>query len=174
MTDIGPVGLRLILLLTQYVILRKLNIIISTGGKKCGHSTPMGIFTTTGRYMTLYFESDNSVQGRGFDMIITSFRDSRCSCGCWYFLRNGIERNQIYRHALHIRGLSRVFGNRGTRTIFSGEQGNKGIKIRGTQAILGNRDIENEDFIMGEQGNKAIFSRGTREQVLPPGRASVH
>ena len=63
----------------------------------------------------------------------------------------------------------RVFGNRGTRTIFSGEQGNKGIKNKGNTGNFGDRDIENEDFIMGEQGNKAIFSRGTREQVLSLG-----
>ena len=29
--------------------------------------------------MTLYFESDSSVEGRGFDMIITSYRDSKLS-----------------------------------------------------------------------------------------------
>ena len=52
--------------------------------------------------MTLYFESDGSVQGRGFDMIITSFRDSRCSCGCWYFTEwNRAEWNQVYPYALH-------------------------------------------------------------------------
>ena len=35
---------------------------------------------------------------------------------------------------LNIEALSGVLGNRGTRAIVSGEQGNNGLKIRGTQA----------------------------------------
>ena len=63
-----------------------------------------------------------------------------------------------------------VLGNRGTRAIFSREQGNKGLKIRGTgehRQFGGTGNIENQDFVLGEQGKKAIFSRGTREQVHP-------
>ena len=61
-----------------------------------------------------------------------------------------------------------VLENRGTRAIFSGEQGNKGLKIRGTgehRQFWGTGHIENQDFVFGEQGNKAIFSRGTSELV---------
>ena len=59
--------------------------------------------------------------------------------------------------------LPGVLGNRGTRAIFSGEQGNKGLKIRGTQAILGNR--EHRKSRLGEQGKQGHFFEGTREQV---------
>ena len=73
---------------------------------------------------------------------------------------------------LIIEALPGLLGNRGTRAIFSGEQGNKGLKMRGTgkhRQFWGTGNIENQDFVLGEQGNKAIFSRGTREQVpLPP------
>ena len=52
-----------------------------------------------------------------------------------------------------------VLGNRGTRAIFSGEQRPKNKRNRGTQAIWGTGNIENQDFVFGEQGHKAIFSR---------------
>ena len=55
--------------------------------------------------------------------------------------------------------LPGVLGNRGTKTIF---QGNKGLKIKGTQAILGNREHRKSrfcfrgtrPFFRGEQGNR--------------------
>ena len=45
-------------------------------------------------------------------------------------------------------------GNTGTRAIFSWEQGNKGLKIRGTgghKQFWGTGNIENQDFVFGEQ-----------------------
>ena len=53
--------------------------------------------------------------------------------------------------------------------MLSGEQGNKGLKIKGTgehSQFWGAGNMENQDFILGEQENKAIFSRGPREPVL--------
>ena len=68
--------------------------------------------------------------------------------------------------------LPGVLWNKGTRATFSGEQGNKCHKIRGTgehKQFWGTGNIENQDFVFGEQGHTAIFSRGTREQVpIPP------
>ena len=61
----------------------------------------------------------------------------------------------------------RVLGNRGKRTIFSGEQGNKGLKIRGTgehRQFLGTGNIENQDFVFW--GNKAFF-RGNKGRGTP-------
>lgn len=48
------------------------------GGKHCGQDTPSGVFTTTGDYLTLYFQSDNSNQFRGFDMVITTYHTGSC------------------------------------------------------------------------------------------------
>ena len=60
----------------------------------------------------------------------------------------------------------------GEQGHFSGEQGNKGLKIRGTgehRQFCGTGNIENQDFVFGEQGNKTIFFfEGTREQIPPP------
>ena len=77
----------------------------------------------------------------------------------------------------HSQGL----GEQGTCAFISGEQGNKGLKMRGTgehrsknegnrgpMAILGN--IENQHFCFWEQGNKAIYFRGTRIYVTSLGR----
>ena len=44
-----------------------------SGGKHCGQDTPSEVFTTTGDYLALYFQSDNSNQFRGFDMVITTY-----------------------------------------------------------------------------------------------------
>ena len=69
----------------------------------------------------------------------------------------------------NIEALPGVLGNRGTRAIFSGEQGNKGLKIRGTgehKQFWGTGNIESQDFVFGEQGNKAIFSRWTGPQYI--------
>ena len=60
--------------------------------------------------------------------------------------------------------LPGVIGNMG----ISGEQENKGLKMRGTgeqRQLWGSRNIENQDFDFGEQGNEAILFRGTRGQV---------
>ena len=70
-------------------------------------------------------------------------------------------------------------GNRGTRVIFSGEQGNKGLKIRGTgehRQFWGTGNIEIKILFLG---NKAIFFRGEQgnrnSPPLPsPGRASLY
>ena len=76
-----------------------------------------------------------------------------------------------------IEALIGFFGNRGTKAIFSGEHGNKGLKIRGTEEhrqFWGTGNIENQDFVFGEQGNKAIFfeeNKGTGN--LPPPREGL-
>ena len=54
--------------------------------------------------------------------------------------------------------------------FFPKEQGNKGLKIRGSgehRQFWGIGNIENQDFVLGKHRNKAIFSSGTREQVPP-------
>ena len=64
--------------------------------------------------------------------------------------------------------LPGVLGNRGTRAIFSGEQGNKGLKIRRTgehRQFLGTGNIANQDFVFGEQGH---FFEGNRYPPPPP------
>ena len=51
---------------------------------------------------------------------------------------------------------------RGFGAIFSGEQGNKGLNIRGTgehRQFWGTGNIENQDFVFGEQGH---FFEGNR------------
>ena len=66
-----------------------------------------------------------------------------------------------------IEALPEVLGNRGTRAIFSGELGNKGLKVSGTgehRQFMGTGNIENQHFVFGEQGR---FFQGTREQVPP-------
>ena len=60
-----------------------------------------------------------------------------------------------------------VLGNRVTRAFFSGEQGNKGLKIKGTGEHRQFWGTGNQDFVFGEQGH---FFRGNR--YPPPGRAS--
>ena len=69
----------------------------------------------------------------------------------------------------HIKeALPGVLGNRGIRPFISGEQGNKGLKLKGTgeqRQFWGIGNIENQDFDFGEQGKMTIFFRGTREQV---------
>ena len=69
--------------------------------------------------------------------------------------------------------LPGVLGNWGTRGIFSGEQVNKGLKIRGTgehRQFWGTGNIENQDFVFGEQG---LFLEGNKGTGTPPGRASL-
>ena len=65
-----------------------------------------------------------------------------------------------------------VLGNRGTKANFLGEQGNKSLKIRGTQAILGEQGTYKIKILF--LGNKAIFSRGTREHVPIPTPGGPH
>ena len=72
---------------------------------------------------------------------------------------------------LRTEALPGVLGNRGTRAIFSGEQGNKCLKIRGTHAILWNREHRKSRFCFWEQGNKEIFSREQGNRY-PTGRSS--
>ena len=55
------------------------------------------------------------------------------------------------------------FGEQGQ---FSGEQGNKGLKIRGTQAIWGNRESR---FCFGVTMVKGHFLRGEQENRCPLG-----
>ena len=67
-----------------------------------------------------------------------------------------------------IESLPEVLGNRGTRVYFSGEQGNKGPKMRGTgeqRQFWGTGNIENQDFVFFGTGEKAIYFRGTKELV---------
>ena len=66
------------------------------------------------------------------------------------------------------------WGNRRTRAFISGEQGNKGLKLKGTgkqRQFWGTWNIGNRDLAFGEQGSRAIYFRETRAEV-PPGRAS--
>ena len=56
------------------------------------------------------------------------------------------------------------------RAYFSGEQGSKGPKMRGTgeqSQFWGTGNIENQDFVLGEHGKKAICFRGPRERYPP-------
>ena len=66
--------------------------------------------------------------------------------------------------------LPGVLGSRGTRAYFSGEQMNKGPKMRGTgeqRQFWGTGNREKQDFVFGEQGKKAIYFKETRESVAP-------
>ena len=60
----------------------------------------------------------------------------------------------------------RVSGNRGIMSFISGEQGNKSLKLKGTEdqrQLWGAGNIENQYFDFGEQGNMPIFqgNKGT-------------
>ena len=73
-----------------------------------------------------------------------------------------------------IEALPGVLGNRGTRATFSDEQGNKGLKIRGTGGHRQFWDFyRKSNFVFGEQGKNAIFFEGNKGTGKPPGRASV-
>ena len=50
----------------------------SSGNKICGSTAPVGVYQTSGRYLTVYFHSDGSDQFSGFDMIITSYHTGEC------------------------------------------------------------------------------------------------
>ena len=63
-------------------------------------------------------------------------------------------------------------GNKGS--FFSGEQGNKGLKIRGTgehRQFWGTGNIENQDFVFGEQGH---FFEGNKGTGTPPPHGGPH
>ena len=67
------------------------------------------------------------------------------------------------------------FGEQGNKAIyFSGtrEQTSKTEGNRGTKAILGNKNIGNQDFDFGEQGKMPIF-QGNKGTDTPTGRASI-
>ena len=75
-----------------------------------------------------------------------------------------------HRTRLNYEALQEVLGSRGTRAIFSKEQGSKGLKISGTgehRQFWGTENIENQDFVSWEQGNKAIFSEGNKGTDTP-------
>ena len=58
--------------------------------------------------------------------------------------------------------LPRVLGNRGIRPFFSGEQGNKSLKLKGTgeqRQFWGIGNIENQDFDFGKQENRYPLGR---------------
>ena len=53
-----------------------------------------------------------------------------------------------------------VLGNRGIMPFISGQQGNKSLKLKGTEEqrqFWGTGNIENQDFDFGEQGKMTIF-----------------
>ena len=62
----------------------------------------------------------------------------------------------------------------GTRAFLSEEQGNRALKMRGTEEqrqFAGAGNIENQDFELRKQEIKPIYFRGTREEI-PPGMSS--
>ena len=62
--------------------------------------------------------------------------------------------------------LPGVLGNRGTRAIFQGNWGKKCLKIRGTQAILGNREHRKSRFCFG--GKRKVFQGEQWNRTPPP------
>ena len=59
----------------------------------------------------------------------------------------------------------------GTRAIFSGEQGNKGLIMKETgeqRQFCGTGNVGNRDFYFREQGKMAIYFRGTRPWTCTP------
>lgn len=52
------------------------------GSKFCGYNTPTGIYKTNGNFLTVYFESDSSIEGTGFDIIVepsvSKYMDNYC------------------------------------------------------------------------------------------------
>ena len=68
---------------------------------------------------------------------------------------------------------SQGFLGTGERLHFSGERGNKGLKIRETwehRLFWGTGNIENKAFVLGEQGH---FLEGNRYPHSHPGRALI-
>ena len=53
--------------------------------KLCGSTAPYGIYNTRGRYLTVYFHSDSSIVGSGFDMISTSYHTGKLELDLSYF-----------------------------------------------------------------------------------------
>ena len=54
---------------------------------------------------------------------------------------------------------------------FSGEQGNKNLKIRGTgkhRQFWGTENIENQDFVFGGTRESRPFFRGNKRTGIPP------
>lgn len=48
------------------------------GSRLCGNTPPNRVFTTSGRFLTMWFRSDSSQQYSGFDMVITSYHTGSC------------------------------------------------------------------------------------------------
>ena len=75
-------------------------------------------------------------------------------------------------HFVQLRRPSQGFGGTGTRAfLFSGEQGDKNIKIRGTgehRQFWGTGNIENQDFVFGEQGHFFEGNNGTGTPLKGP------
>ncbi|KAK3593353.1 hypothetical protein CHS0354_021918 [Potamilus streckersoni] len=44
----------------------------------CGNKKPPGSYTTSGRYVTVHFNSDTHKQDDGFDVVFTSFHTDKC------------------------------------------------------------------------------------------------
>ena len=63
-----------------------------------------------------------------------------------------------------------VWGNKGTMAFISGEQWNKGLKMKGTEKmkfwVTGN--IGNQDVDFRKQGGRAIYFKVIREQLPTP------
>ena len=71
----------------------------------------------------------------------------------------------------HNEALPGVLGNRGTRAFISGEQGNKGQILRGTNTILGNREHKKQVFNFcgtGEQAHLFQRNKGTGTPLGEP------
>ncbi|KAL3871280.1 hypothetical protein ACJMK2_039319 [Sinanodonta woodiana] len=54
----------------------------------CGHKKPAGSYITTGRHVTVHFNSDTHKQDDGFDLVFTSFHTEKCDQN-EYRCRNG-------------------------------------------------------------------------------------
>lgn len=46
--------------------------------RQCGYSSPSGVFTSSGSYLTLFFQSQSTYTDASFEVIITSFHNGIC------------------------------------------------------------------------------------------------
>lgn len=53
--------------------------VVGLNGNICEKSKPVGVYKTSGRHMTVYFQSGNAFHHSGVDMILTSFHTGSCS-----------------------------------------------------------------------------------------------
>ena len=75
---------------------------------------------------------------------------------------------------IHLRGPPRGFGEQGNKGIFSGKQGDNGLKLKGNTGNFGEQGTYRKSrFCFGETREQAHFFEGTG---TPPqhGRASLY